>query len=526
MTRFWLIRARSVVSGAMLWAALFVPSLTAQPRFPMAEADNLARIQNQVRESLEQLPNHTCRVEVSRAHLAGKVRAKIQHQVARDAEERRERIVAKTDQQAAKRKRGGLEPATLEEQYRAIEDDEEEIIDVDLPLDITDTVSLEVAVVQGRELYSFPGSPRFESIPLAALIGHGTVDTGVFAGHAQKIVVDGVGEIDYVREESLDGRPVRRYRYAVPLNNSRYSVTNKGQTTKVPYHGSFWASVDGDELLRLTVRVDEMPRNIGVDGFATQIDYQTVAIGNRRLLLPQRSRFTMLLSTGVESVNQTRFADCKSFTGSSTLSFDDSTARFYVDKIEIIENVQIPAGVVLPVRLETPIDSKTARVGTRVEAILMENVPYGADALLPAGAVLSGRLRRLEYYGGADSYYAVGIEFQELMFGSHRAVVALSLERVANNVVGAGRAQPVTWTGGSTFKRPPIQGVFKDMRDKETGRPDITENTADRFVGHELFGVGVVYVQLNNTDLLRLAPGLQMAWRTVSAPDESSKSAQ
>ena len=64
--------------------------------------------------------------------------------------------------------------------------------------------------------------------------------------------------------------------------------------------------------------------------FATQIDYQTLQLGSKPFIVPRRTRLSMLLSTGVESVNETRFTDCRSFVGTSTLSFDDYTARFCV----------------------------------------------------------------------------------------------------------------------------------------------------------------------------------------------------
>lgn len=506
--------SHSTVATTALCLCLTGSPLGAQK--PPLTAPGFARLQSHVSASVEQLPNHTCRMDIRRAHVASNVRAKIRSQIELQARERRERILAETAARQEDREKGRLAPQTLEEEYRAIEADEADktaIIAADIPLDIADALALEVAVVDGKELYSFPNSPRFESIPLAALIGHGTVATGVFAGHAKRVVADHIGEIKYIGERDLDGLRVHRYDYVVALDYSRYSVTNKGQTTRVPYHGSFWATVDGDQLLRLTIRVDDIPRDVGVEGFATQIEYQTLQVGGRDLLLPQRSHFSMLLSTGVESVVQTRFEDCRSFVGSSVLSFNDDTARFYVEKTEVIENLKVPAGVLLPIRLETAIDSSAARVGSRVEAVLLQDVLVG-EQVLPAGAILSGRLRRLEYYGGADSYFAVGIEFQELLFGSNRAVISLALERVANNFMGAQRQQPPSWIGSSPFRTVPKGHVYTSMRNNS---PTIIENTTSDFVGHELFGVGVVYVQTKNTNQLRLTPGLQMAWRTVSA---------
>lgn len=517
-------RLQTIVVAVLI--STVVAPLCAQTASTAVDDVALGRIQNVVRESLDQLPNHTCRVEIRRAHLGAETR----NQLMKRAEESRARLRAKIQKQAEDRQRGGLIPLTLEEEYRALE--VEGLLDIDIPLDVADAVALEVAVVEGRELYAFPDSPRFESISLAELVGHGTIATGAFAGHAQRILVDRVGTIDYVGEDALDGQRVRRYDYAVAQADSRYSVTNLGLSTNVPYHGSFWAATENDELLRLTVLVDALPGDVGVDRVATQIDYKTVKMGSRQLLLPQRSQLTMLLSTGVESISETQFADCRSFVGSSTLSFDDSTTRFYVEKTEVIENLKVPPGVLLPIRLTTGIDSKSSRIGDRVEAELTDDVHFGADSVLPKDALLRGRLRRLDNYEGGDSYHAVGIEFQELLFGTSRAVVALSLEQIAYNVMGAQKELPRAWTERQVDNMRQPSSVFNDERKG----PIVTQESTDRFVGHELFGVGVIYVlppavpstqsrggilaELNrrNKDAsFKLTRGLRMSWRTISA---------
>lgn len=518
-------RLQTVVAAVLISAV--VAPLCAQTTSTAADDGTLERIQNVVRESLDQLPNHTCRLEIRRAHLSAETRNKLMKR----AEKRRAQLRAKIEKQAEDRRRGRFVPLTLEEEYRALE--EEGLLDIDIPLDVADAIALEVAVVDGRELYAFPDSPRFESISLAELVGHGTIATGAFAGHAQRILVDRIGAIQYVGEEDLGGQRAQRYDYTVKLADSRYSVTNLGLSTKVPYRGSFWAAMEDDELLRLTIRVDEPPQDVGVDRFATQIDYQTVKMGSRQLLLPQRSQFTMMLSTGVESISETQFTSCRSFVGSSTLSFDDSSARFYVEKTEVVENLQIPPGVLLPIELRTRIDSKNSRIGDRIEAVLTDDVHFGADSVLPKGALLRGRLRRLDSYEGLDSYHAVGIEFQELLFGTSRAVVALSLEQVAYNRMGARTELPPAWSERQ------VENLNQSSVYGERNAPTVTEESTDRFVGHELFGVGVIYVlppvvqstlsrgplhashRGTKNDSFKLIRGLQMSWRTISAASAS-----
>ena len=497
---------------AALCGVLSLALLPAQSPPPEAA---LARIQAHMRQSLERLPNHTCRLEIRRAHLGADVRARIQARLDARSDELDEQIVKKAEELSKQYRSNTQEQLeAVEAEYRALA--EQASFDLDIPLDVTDSIALEAAFVGGKELYAFPDSPRFEDIPLAQLIGHGTVATGVFAGHTKKIIVDQVGSIVYSGEENVEGRRLQRFNYKVPLADSEYSVNNQGQATRVPYYGSFWATAESNELLRLTIRVDELPVDVGVVGFATQIDYQPLPGALEPLLVVDRSRFSMLLSTGVESVSETRFEDCRAFVGSSVLSFDDNSLRYYVERTEALNNFEVPLGTTLPVEITTLIDSDTSRVGDRIEAKLTRNIRLDDGSTIPKGAVLRGRLRRLEFYAGAQAYFGVGIEFQELLFDDFRAVVSLELDRIGNNTIGVQQQEPVTWIG-NTVHQVNRGEVFTDMRNAGGAKPpDIAEQASDRFVSHALFGVGVFYVQQLRMNRMRLSPGLRMTWSTAA----------
>lgn len=297
-----------------LCAWIWVAPVLAQtpPPSPLLEEQvrHLIGIQNRIRGSLKQQPNYTCQMGIRRAHLGAKAREKLAKKIEK---------LPEND--------GGAALRSLRQGGRELE-----VARLYIPMDAADEVALEVAIIDGKELYAFPDSARFEDRPLATMIGHGTVSTGSFAGHVRSIFVNHAGRIEYAGEELLGDERVRRYDYEVDLFRSGYSVSNEGQNAVVPYFGSFWAAADSDELRRLTVRADDVPDYVGVDEFTTQIDYQTLQLNSEDFIVPLRARLTMLLSTGVESVNETEYRGCRSFVGSSTLSFDDSTSQFYVEK--------------------------------------------------------------------------------------------------------------------------------------------------------------------------------------------------
>lgn len=471
--------------GAALHAVLLLAQTPPPSPYLEEEVRHLIGIQNRMRVSLEQLPNYACRMEIRRAHLGVKAREKIAKKLEK---------IRKNDGGAAlwSERQGGSEV---------------EVSDVDIPLDVADVVALEVAIIGRKELYAFPDSTRFEDRSLASMIGHGTVATGSFAGHARNIFVNGAARTNYVGEEVIDGQPVRRYDYKVDLFRSRYSISNKGQAAEVSYFGSFWAAADTDELRRLTLRATDIPLYVGIDEVTTQIDYQTLQLDDQPFIVPRRSRLSMMLSTGVESISETEYADCRSFVGSSTLSFDASTPEtLYVERVEQVQQLDLPVGLGLPIRLTSVIDSDTARVGTPVEAELARDIRLDEDTVIPEGARLNGRLRQLEAYPDDPAHYVLGIEFYELTFdsGKKRADLSVALERVAETTrVQQHSPTPVISTNVS-------KGVNGNMG-------TITRTTVETYEGRQLPGVSILYVRGRTFEL---KPGLRMTWRTVAAPSE------
>ena len=468
-----------------LLACLLVVPLPAQTPSPSdefnASTQHLIGIRGKMRISLEELPNYTCRMETRRAHLGAKAREKL------------EKKIEKLEQRA--------------EGASWMSREEVEAANIDIPLDALDIVALEVAFIDSKELYAFPGSRRFEERSLAGMIGHGTVATGAYAGHARTLFINGAAVFTYIGEEVIQGQRVRRYDYTVDASSSGFSITNQGETAVVPYHGSFWASIDTDELRRLIVRGNDIPYRVGVDEFETRVDYQTLELDQKPFIVPQRSRLTMSLSNSVESVNETEYMNCRSFVTSSELSFDDSSARFFAESVEEVEDVELPVGLSLPVRLTTAIDSETARVGTPIQAELTKDVRYDGNSVVPKGALLSGRLRRFEFYDGLNAHHVVGIEFVDLSFdaGRKRAPLYVALEHVV--------AQSVQRAGPSPAVKIQIRQGIGEL-------PDVRRTTIETYRGREMPGVGSFFV---TGKAFRLKPGVLMTWKTIARADVSGE---
>ena len=95
---------------------------------------------------------------------------------------------------------------------------------------LVDVVRVEVALVNRRELYKWPGSGEFQDIELSDLVTGGAIGTGQFAGYAQAVFIANTARYTYAGEEVREGKRFVRWDFAVPQNLSGY-------TLRVPHAG-------------------------------------------------------------------------------------------------------------------------------------------------------------------------------------------------------------------------------------------------------------------------------------------------
>src|SRR3954447_12597047 len=69
-----------------------------------------------------------------------------------------------------------------------------------------DTVRLEVALVNGKELFSWPGAGNFEDKAISDIVSGGAIGNGTFALHAKSIFQSRSARITYVGEVTKNNR--------------------------------------------------------------------------------------------------------------------------------------------------------------------------------------------------------------------------------------------------------------------------------------------------------------------------------
>lgn len=266
--------------------------------------------------------------------------------------------------------------------------------------ELLDHLRLEVALVDGKELFAWPGSKKFEDTELHEMVTGGAIGNGNFALHARAVFLSSAPLFTFRGEETTAGRKAYRFDYKVSLPMSGYHIRVNGSEAVVAYHGSFWADLDTLDVMRLEVVAEDIPPALGLEAAHDVMDYARAKIGGSDFLLPSASELSMTDLAGNESRNHTQFVSCRQYTGESVLSFGEPEAENTVQgSVEPATGGDLPGELYAEIQLESEIDSATSMVGDPVTAVLQRPVRSKGRMLLPQGATLSGRIIRLQKIG-------------------------------------------------------------------------------------------------------------------------------
>ncbi|MEO8128779.1 MAG: hypothetical protein ABJF23_21540 [Bryobacteraceae bacterium] len=358
--------------------------------------------------------------------------------------------------------------------------------------ELMDMVRLEVALVNGKELFSWPGAGNFEDKEISQIVSGGAIGNGTFALHAKSIFQSRSARITFAGEVTRNSKPALRWDYEVPQMLSGYTLRVGSREAIVGYHGSFWADARTLDLQRLEVEADNLPPELHMSRAMDSVDYMRADIGGQDFLLPQSAELRMIDEGNSESVNTTRFTGCRQYTGESVLVFSDPAPDAAAAPV-VTKTIEVPSGLMLEVSLETPIASGDSATGDPVTAVLRRAVKKSGSVVAPKGALLHGRITTLRRENGPRSaYYIVGLEFFEIEFPGGKGALHAELDQI----VAAGSS--ISGPGSTRF------GTNVRMNNS-LGQPKLDLPGSVFFVGGDNF---------------KLARGLLMFWRTESPTEE------
>ncbi len=291
---------------------------------------------------------------------------------------------------------------------------------------IEDTLRLEVALVDGKEMFAWPGSKQFEDRDLNELVSTGMFGSGNFAIFARILVLTNAPVFGERRVAALAGRTMARYDFQVPRSVSGHRLRVDAREAVVGFHGSLYADPETLDMRRVEVVDDDIPPELGVSQVETTVNYSRTRIGNEEFLLPVESELMMASGENV-SRNWVRFSSCRKFTGESTLSFDDPVLDDKPVAPVAPEEIEIPAGLTVPLEMP-PIDLMKTFVGDPIQAVLQADLRNRRQRIVPKGATARGRIMRLDR---DRSGFVLRIDFRDLEWPGGHARLKLRFEDAA-----------------------------------------------------------------------------------------------
>jgi hypothetical protein len=203
------------------------------------------------------------------------------------------------------------------------------------------------------------------------------------------------------------------YKFRIPYLQSGWTVQYKGQSGRVSASGRILVDAETLQLSRLEISAGDIPPDLPIASLKTSIDYAPMEIEGRTAVMPQHAESLLTELSDVVLRNNVEISHCRSFGVESKVSFDDtvvSAARGPGWQ----ELRQLPGGLKVSIRLTTPIQSRTGKVGNPIQGVLASAVMRDGKILLPRGAVVQGRIRRLESYSDPVPHRIVGLEFDRI----------------------------------------------------------------------------------------------------------------
>ncbi|MGA7237944.1 MAG: hypothetical protein WBY44_19820 [Bryobacteraceae bacterium] len=358
-------------------------------------------------------------------------------------------------------------------------------------LESLDTVRLEVVYTDGREWYGSPGARNLSEKNPAAFIGAGMIANGMFGITLHNLFVSEVATFTPRGDEAIDGRPAVKYDFRLPRTQLGQEISIPGGSGTVGEAGSFWADPTTLDLVRLTARVAEIPDYLPLTSAVYSVNYARTRIDQFDAMLAQQADLDMQLASGVEDYDRFDFTHCRAFQSHSEIRFDAddngtaapppaaSSGGVATREVE----VRLPALLLVTVQLTTAITDQDA-IGKLIEARISGDVRSKGKVLIADGALVHGRIRRLDRYPG-QGHFAIGLEFTEVQTRDGPARFYADLLRLE--------------------KRAGIQPVLQEsvrLPDRRDGSVEIKLP--------ELPGVASFFVEGKSFVL----PGLQTVWRT------------
>ena len=272
-----------------------------------------------------------------------------------------------------------------------------------LHVDTLERLRLQVAIIGGKEVFSWPGAAPFERIDPHDIVGGGLTGTGDFEGFSHAVLGSDIPEFT-TGEEELDGGVQRaiRYEYRVPLKNSGYRLHAGIDSAIVDYGGAFWVEPASEHVLALEVIADirrnNIPETLDISSAKTRLEYQYIrsGAGAEEFPFPAASTLTVShLRASTVTSNRIQFSGCREYKSDSSIHFSDASSSVLSETPTLAKQAPLPGALTLDLALDAPIRVASSAAGDAITATLLRPVKVGS-MVIPKGAKVSGRVLLFE----------------------------------------------------------------------------------------------------------------------------------
>ncbi len=280
---------------------------------------------------------------------------------------------------------------TLERTQRAVDEKK---------FSLLDRVRVEVAFVNGKEMYAWPGSTRFGEMNLHQVISdQGAFGTGDFGERVRGTYLSGMPLL-LAGKDTLNGRDAWKFTQNVPVGLSRFEVIAPRARATVGYSVTAWHDATSLALLRFELQAAGFLSKIPFRSIFSATDYATVQVNGMPVRLPDRTELSVIARNGVENRTVSTFSNCREYTGSSKLIFDEPAPEHAPHEGDATPqnraDVELPAGVQVQVKLDNAVELREAARGDMVTMTVSREATRDGRKVLSAGARIKGRWTLIE----------------------------------------------------------------------------------------------------------------------------------
>lgn len=291
--------------------------------------------------------------------------------------------------------------------------------------DLVDALQIEVAMVEGKELFSWPGEREFKERDLREIAPTGAIANGSFALHARTIFLSSRPIIKYRGDEPLNGRDTARFEFEISRASSGYHIRIGPIEGVAGQKGTFWVDRESLDLLRLDVEAVDIPDYLPLSSSTESLLYERAKIGESDFLLPKHSELVMIDDKGNASRNVINFSRCKQYSGESTVTFGDVPDTTAAPEVKA--PIDLPEGLSLELELLTTVRFGRSAVGAPVEARVRKDVKRKGEVIVPKGALLSGNVAVLDTIE-AQKLMRLAMQWREISFEGRTGALSARLE--------------------------------------------------------------------------------------------------